>query len=144
MIDSADNLRATIQDAGLRATAQRMATLGVLREIPEHLSVDRVTEQVRVRLGTVSQQAVYDALGALTSAGLARRIEPAGSPALFESRVADNHHHVACRCCGTVADIDCVVGAAPCLEASETHGFLLDEAEITFWGLCPDCQNRPD
>lgn len=144
MIDAPNHLRAALKGAGLRATAQRIAILDVLRSTPDHLSVDRVTEQVRSRLGTISQQAVYDALGALTSVGLARRIEPAGSPALFESRVADNHHHVVCRRCGTVADVDCAVGAAPCLEASETHGFLLDEAEITYWGLCPECQTRPD
>lgn len=144
MIDSADALQLALKGAGLRATVQRIATLDALRETPGHLSVDRVTEKVRSRLGTVSQQAVYDALGALASAGLARRIEPAGSPALFESRVGDNHHHVVCRSCGAVADIECVVGAAPCLEASETHGFLFDEAEITFWGLCPNCQARPD
>ena len=144
MDDSADELQAALKAAGLRATAQRIATLDVLREKPSHLSVERVTESVRSRLGKVSQQAVYDALGALASAGLARRIEPAGSPALFESRVGDNHHHVVCRKCGAVADIDCVVGAAPCLEASETHGFVMDEAEITFWGLCPECQLSPD
>lgn len=144
MTDSPEALRATLQEVGLRATAQRIAVLRVLREKHEHLSVDRMTEEVRSRLGTVSQQAVYDVLDALTSAGLARRIEPAGSPALFESRVADNHHHVVCRRCGAVADIDCVVGAAPCLEASDTHGFDLDEAEITFWGLCPGCQGRSD
>jgi Fur family transcriptional regulator, stress-responsive regulator len=144
MIASADELRAAVKGAGVRATAQRIAVLDALRCTPGHLSVERVTEQVRARLGTVSQQAVYDALGALASVGLARRIEPAGSPALFESRVADNHHHVACRGCGAVADIDCVVGAAPCLETSGTHGFVLDEAEITFWGICPDCQPPPD
>lgn len=133
-----------MKEAGLRATAQRMCILDVLRSTPEHLPVDQVTEQVRARLGTISQQAVYDVLAALTAAGLARRIEPAGSPALFEGRVADNHHHVVCRRCGTVADIDCVVGASPCLEASETHGFELDEAEITFWGMCPECQAGGD
>lgn len=142
MDDSPEELRATLREVGLRATAQRIAVLSVLRDTPEHLSVDRVTEGVRARLGTVSTQAVYDVLDALTSTGLARRIEPAGSPALFESRVADNHHHVVCRRCGAVEDIDCAVGAAPCLEASDTGGFKLDEAEITFWGLCPDCQTR--
>jgi Fur family transcriptional regulator, stress-responsive regulator len=144
MEESIEELQAALKGAGLRATTQRIAALDVLREKAEHLSVERVTEGVRSRLGKVSQQAVYDALGALASAGLARRIEPAGSPALFESRVGDNHHHVVCRQCGTVADIDCVVGAAPCLDASETHGFVFDEAEITFWGLCPDCQPPPD
>jgi len=140
MNDASDDLRSTLHEAGLRATAQRIAVLSVLRESHEHLSADRVTEEVRSRLGTVSTQAVYDVLDALTSKGLARRIEPAGSPALFEGRVADNHHHVVCRVCGAVQDIDCVVGAAPCLTASDTGGFVLDEAEITFWGLCPDCQ----
>lgn len=144
MIDAVDDLRAALKAGGLRTTAQRMAILGALRSTSEHLSVEQVTQDVRARLGTISQQAVYDALGALVSVGLARRIEPAGSPALFEARVADNHHHVVCRGCGTVADIDCTVGAAPCLEVSETHGFLLDEAEITFWGFCPGCQAGRD
>lgn len=143
MSESSDDPRAVLKQAGLRVTAQRMAILDLLRETRGHLSVERVTDLARRRLGTMSQQAVYDALGALVSAGLARRIEPAGSPALFESRVADNHHHVVCRRCGAVADIDCAVGSAPCLEVSDTHGFLLDEAEITFWGLCPDCQRAP-
>lgn len=140
MKDASQDLRSTLHEAGLRATAQRVAVLSVLRASHEHLSADRVTEEVRSRLGTVSTQAVYDVLDALTSKGLARRIEPAGSPALFEGRVADNHHHVVCRVCGAVQDIDCVVGAAPCLTASDTGGFVLDEAEITFWGLCPACQ----
>jgi len=139
--DSPKELRATLRKAGLRATAQRIAVLAVLRESHDHLSADRVADEVRSRLGTVSTQAVYDVLDALTSRDLARRIEPAGSPALFESRVADNHHHVVCRRCGAVEDIDCVVGAAPCMQASDTRGFVLDEAEITFWGLCPDCQS---
>jgi len=131
-----------LRKAGLRSTAQRIAVLDALQATAGHLSVDSVTERVRSRLGAVSTQAVYDILDALTSKGLARRIEPAGSPALFESRVADNHHHVVCRRCRAVADIDCVVGAAPCLEASDTNGFVLDEAEITFWGLCPECHAR--
>lgn len=141
MTDVADDLGPTLREAGLRATAQRIAILAILRSTRDHLSVDQVADQVRSRLGTISQQAVYNVLGALTTAGLARRIEPAGGPALFEGRVADNHHHVVCRRCGSVADIECVVGAAPCLEASDTHGFQLDEAEITFWGLCPECQS---
>ncbi|MDP2479666.1 MAG: Fur family transcriptional regulator [Candidatus Palauibacterales bacterium] len=140
MADTPEDLRPTLREAGLRATAQRIAVLGVLRDSRGHLSADRVAEEVRGRLGTVSTQAVYDVLDALTSKGLARRIEPAGSPALFEGRVADNHHHVVCRVCGAVEDIDCVVGAAPCMQASDTRGYVLDEAEITFWGLCPDCQ----
>lgn len=140
MDDSPEEFRALLQNAGLKATAQRIAVLDVLHHSHEHLSVDTVTEKAHSYLGTVSKQAVYGVLGALTSKGLARRIEPAGSPALFEARVEDNHHHVVCRRCGVIADIDCVVGAAPCLQASDTRGFVLDEAEITFWGLCPDCQ----
>lgn len=131
-----------LRKAGLRATAQRIAVLDALHSAAGHLSVDSVTERVRSSLGAVSTQAVYGILDALTSKGLTRRIEPAGSPALFESRVADNHHHVVCRRCRAVADIDCVVGTAPCLEASDTNGFVLDEAEITFWGLCPECHAR--
>lgn len=141
---SVETLRHALKDAKLRATAQRIAILGVLRDRPGHFSVDDIGEAVRTRLGTVSLQTVYDALDALTSAGLARRIEPAGSPALFEARAGDNHHHVVCRRCGAVGDIDCVVGSTPCLDASDTGGFVLDEAEITFWGLCPDCHDRSD
>lgn len=144
MIHSANDLRDALKDVKLRATAQRIAVLDVLRESSEHFSVDEVAERVRERLGTVSLQTVYDALDALTSAGLARRIEPAGSPALFESRATDNHHHVVCRRCGAVEDIDCVAEPAPCLDAVNTAGFMLDEAEITFWGLCPECQERTD
>jgi Fur family transcriptional regulator, stress-responsive regulator len=95
---------------------------------------------VRAELGAVSTQAVYDVLAACVDAGLVRRIEPAGHPARFERRVADNHHHVVCRRCGTTEDIDCVVGAAPCVDPSEAHGFVVDEAEVVFWGLCPACQ----
>ncbi len=134
--------RTALKEAGLRVTAQRLAALEILRGTRAHLTVEDVTERVRARLGTVSQQAVYDTLGALVSAGLARRIEPAGMPGLFESRVGDNHHHVVCRQCGTVADIDCVADTVPCLEPTGAHGFLLDEAEITFWGLCPVCQEE--
>lgn len=144
MIESAERLRSALKDAKLRATAQRIAVLGVLRDRPGHFSVDDIGEAVRARLGTVSLQTVYDALDALTSAGLARRIEPAGSAALFESRATDNHHHVVCRRCGAVEDIDCVAEPAPCLDAANTAGFMLDEAEITFWGLCPECQERTD
>jgi Fur family ferric uptake transcriptional regulator len=134
---AADRLR----EAGLRVTAQRVAVLDALG-VAEHLGVDRITGRVRDRLGAVSEQAVYDVLRALTGAGLARRVEPAGSPALFETRVGDNHHHVVCRTCGTVADVDCAVGVRPCLTPAHTHGFVLDEAEVTFWGLCPSCQKR--
>ena len=124
---------------GLRVTRPRLAVLEVLTQ-GGHLEVDDITRQVRERLETVSTQAVYDVLGALSRAGLARRLEPAGSPARFEARVGDNHHHLVCRSCGTIADIDCAVGETPCLDPGMGHGFEVDEAEVTFWGLCPACQ----
>lgn len=128
-----------LRDAVLRVTGPRVAVLTEVQAHP-HVDVDTLTAKVRSRLGSVSTQAVYDVLRALTGAGLVRRIEPAGSPALFEARVGDNHHHVVCRVCGDVADIDCASGSAPCLEASSTNGFVIDEAEVTYWGLCPTCQ----
>jgi Fur family ferric uptake transcriptional regulator len=127
-----------LRDHGLRVTRPRIAVLEVLAE-GGHFEVDEIANRVRGRLETVSMQAVYDVLGALARVGLARRIEPAGSPALYERRVGDNHHHVVCRGCGAVGDVDCSVGEAPCLEPSNTHGFVIDEAEVTFWGLCPTC-----
>jgi Fur family ferric uptake transcriptional regulator len=118
-----------------------MAVLESIRQ-GEHLDVDSVTGRVRQAIGSVSQQAVYDVLAALTGAGLLRRIEPAGAPTLFEVRVNDNHHHAVCRSCGTIADIDCAVGHTPCLEPSSADGFRLDEAEVTWWGQCIDCQAK--
>ena len=135
-----DRLRAR----GLRVTAPRAAVLGVLddaTEGQEHLTTAEVAERVRGRLGAVSLQAVYDVLEAFVDAGLARRIEPAGQPALFEGRVGDNHHHLVCRGCGRTVDVDCAVGHAPCLAPSAITGFVVDEAEVVFWGRCPDCQN---
>ena len=137
---SPSDLRSELQAAGLRVTAQRLAVLAVLREEGSHLRADEIIEATHARLQTVSTQAVYSALSALCGTGLIRRIEPAGSAALYEARVADNHHHVVCRVCGLIADVECVVGAAPCLDPSSTGGFVIDEAEITFWGLCPACQ----
>ncbi len=131
---TADELRR----AGLRVTAARVALLEVVRA-GDHLGVEAIAERVRDRVGHISLQAVYDALNALTAAGLVRKIEPAGSPARYEGRVGDNHHHVACRSCGAVADVDCATGAAPCLTASEDHGYVIDEAEVIYWGLCPAC-----
>ena len=127
-----------LRDAGLRVTGPRVAVLKALHAHP-HADTDTLADAARADLGTVSTQAVYDVLRALTDAGLARRIEPAGSPARFEVRVGDNHHHVVCRSCGTIADVDCAVGERPCLTASETHGFVIDEAEVTYWGTCADC-----
>jgi Fur family transcriptional regulator, stress-responsive regulator len=129
---------AELRDAGLRVTAARVALLETVRH-GDHLGVEAIAAGVRARVGHVSLQAVYEALHALTAAGLVRRIEPAGSPARFEGRVTDNHHHVVCRSCGVVADVDCAVGEAPCLTASYDHGFSIDEAEVIYWGLCADC-----
>ena len=129
---------AELRSAGLRVTAARVALLETVRD-GDHLGVEAITAEVRDRVGQVSLQAVYDALNALAAAGLVRRIEPAGSPARYEGRLRDNHHHVVCRSCGAVADVNCAVGQAPCLTPSDDHGFSIDEAEVTHWGLCPGC-----
>jgi Fur family ferric uptake transcriptional regulator len=138
---STKDLTARLRGAGLRVTGPRLAVLSALAD-RSHVDVETVRSAAAESLGGVSTQAVYDVLHAFTAAGLVRRIEPAGSPALFETRVHDNHHHVVCRGCGAVADVDCVVGAAPCLEPSTASGFLVDEAEVTFWGECSDCQRK--
>jgi Fur family ferric uptake transcriptional regulator len=127
-----------LRGAGLRVTAVRVALLETVRN-GDHLGVEGIASGVRHRVGHVTLQAVYDALHALTAVGLVRRIEPAGSPARFEGRVGDNHHHIVCRSCGVVADVDCAVGEAPCLTPSDDHGFTVGEAEIVYWGLCRDC-----
>ncbi|RPF36922.1 Fur family transcriptional regulator [Streptomyces sp. TLI_185] len=127
-----------LRGAGLRVTAARVALLETVRE-GDHLGVEAIASGVRDRVGHISLQAVYEALHALTTAGLVRRIEPPGSPARFEGRVGDNHHHLVCRSCGAVFDVDCAVGHAPCLTASDDRGFAIDEAEVIYWGLCPDC-----
>jgi Fe2+ or Zn2+ uptake regulation protein len=131
-----------LRAVGLRVTRPRLSVLDVLAEHP-HADADTIVTGARAVHPSLSPQAVYGVLKALVAAGLARRIEPAGAPALFELRVGDNHHHLVCRSCGVVADVDCVVGAAPCLEPSETAGFAVDEAEVVFWGLCPTCQASP-
>ncbi|MFE0075705.1 Fur family transcriptional regulator [Nonomuraea sp. NPDC059023] len=127
-----------LRGAGLRVTAARVALLETVRH-GDHLGVEEIASRVRERVGHISLQAVYEALHALTAARLVRRIEPAGSPALYEGRVGDNHHHVVCRSCGAVADVDCAVGHAPCLRAADDQGFTIDEAEVVYWGLCPAC-----
>ncbi|MET8634103.1 Fur family transcriptional regulator [Streptomyces sp. NPDC004096] len=132
------NTAEELRGAGLRVTAARVALLETVRE-GDHLGVEAIASAVRDRVGHISVQAVYEALHALTGVGLIRRIEPAGSPARFEGRVGDNHHHIVCRSCGAVADVACAVGEAPCLTASDDHGFSVDEAEVIYWGLCPDC-----
>jgi Fur family ferric uptake transcriptional regulator len=131
-----------LRDAGLRVTSVRLAVLRTLDRL-QHATADDVVQAVRDDIGSASVQAVYDTLHTLTDEGLLRRIEPAGHPARYERRVGDNHHHVVCRSCGAVADVDCTVGPAPCLTPSGTHGFSIDLAEVTFWGLCPDCAARP-
>jgi Fur family transcriptional regulator, stress-responsive regulator len=133
------DMAAALRAAGLRVTASRVAVLSEVTQ-GKHMSADELALAVRDRIGTISTQAVYDVLGALAGAGLVRRIEPAGSAARYEARVGDNHHHIVCRSCGAIADIDCVVGVAPCLAPDAASGFVIDEAEVTFWGLCPACQ----
>jgi Fur family transcriptional regulator, stress-responsive regulator len=130
-----------LRAAGLRATGPRTAVLRVLAESGDHPRVDQVIDRVRTLGLTISTQAAYDVCDALHRAGLARRIEPAGSPARFEARVGDNHHHLVCRACGETVDVDCTLGVAPCLEPSNAAGFAVDEAEVTFWGVCPACQS---
>ncbi|MFE1251613.1 Fur family transcriptional regulator [Streptomyces sp. NPDC058735] len=127
-----------LRGAGLRVTAARVALLETVRD-GDHLGAEAIASAVRVRVGHISVQAVYEGLHALTAAGLIRRLEPPGSPALYEGRVGDNHHHLVCRSCGAVADVDCAVGHAPCLTASDDRGFAVDEAEVIYWGLCPGC-----
>jgi Fe2+ or Zn2+ uptake regulation protein len=131
-----------LREAGLRITRPRLTVLSVLgdaQEAGEHLPVSDIVRATRTRLGDVSTQAVYDCLEALSRAGLVRRVETAGSPARYEARVGDNHHHLVCRGCGYTVDVDCVVGEAPCLQPSNSHGFDIDEAEVVFWGVCPSC-----
>jgi Fur family ferric uptake transcriptional regulator len=127
-----------LRGAGLRVTRPRLGVLEAVYTHP-HADTDSIVGAVRADLGEVSTQAVYDVLRALTGAGLVRRIEPAGSVARYESRVGDNHHHVICRSCGAIADVDCAVGSAPCLDASDAHGYSIDEAEVIYWGTCPAC-----
>ena len=131
-----------LREAGLRVTRPRMAVLDAVRQHP-HADTESIIATVRADLGEVSHQAVYDVLRALTDAGLVRRIQPAGSVARYEARVGDNHHHLVCRSCGTVRDVDCAVGEPPCLTAVDDGGFAIDEAEVVYWGLCPACQSPP-
>jgi len=131
---------AALRDAGLRVTASRLAVLTAVAAGAPHASVDVVVSAVRDRLGDGSAQTVYNVLHALADAGLVRRIEPAGRPGLYELRVGDNHHHIVCRTCDAIADVDCAVGETPCLTAAHDSGYEIDEAEVIFWGRCPDCR----
>jgi Fur family ferric uptake transcriptional regulator len=132
------DFEAQLRAVPLRVTRPRMAVLAALRDHP-HVDTDTVLALVRAEHPMVSHQTVYDVLRALTDAGLVRRIQPVGTSVRYESRVRDNHHHVVCRSCGVIVDVDCAVGAAPCLTASDDHGFVVDEAEVVYRGTCPDC-----
>jgi Fur family transcriptional regulator, stress-responsive regulator len=123
---------------GLQVTAQRMAVLQAVTDLP-HSTADDIDKVVRNELGAVSRQAVYDALATFSDEGIIRRIQPAGSPGRYESRVGDNHHHVICRVCSRMADVDCAVGDTPCLTAADSSGYEIDEAEVIYWGRCPEC-----
>jgi Fe2+ or Zn2+ uptake regulation protein len=133
--------RALLRQRGLRVTPQRLAVLRAISEEP-HATADVVVGSVRAEIGSVSVQAVYDVLAALTEKGILRRIQPAGSPARYEDRVGDNHHHLICRVCDRMVDVDCAVGDPPCLTAAEDHGFEIEEAEVIYWGRCPDCMRE--
>lgn len=136
---STDEVEQLLRSHGMQVTAQRLAIMRSLSVRP-HATADELTDDVRGVIGTISRQAVYDTLGVLVDKNLIRRIQPAGSAARFEDRVGDNHHHLICRSCGTMFDIDCAVGAVPCLTADDDHGFEIDEAEVVYWGRCPGCR----
>ena len=129
-----------LRQRGIHVTAQRLAVLRAIAREP-HITADSVADIVRKEIGAISLQSVYDTLGVLVAEGLIRRIQPAGSPARFEDRVGDNHHHLICRICGRVVDVECAVGSAPCLRAADNQGYQIDEAEVAYWGRCPDCVN---
>ncbi|HTX44987.1 MAG TPA: Fur family transcriptional regulator [Solirubrobacteraceae bacterium] len=130
---------ALLRRHGVQVTAQRLAVLHAVSECPHGTAAD-VVEVARAEIGSISLQAVYDALGTLTDEGIIRRIQPAGSPARYEDRVGDNHHHLICRSCGRMVDADCAVGESPCLTAADDSGYEIDEAEVIYWGRCPECQ----
>ena len=134
------DVAAALKTAGLQVTAQRLAVYRAA-QISPHALADDIYQAVKQELGVISRQAVYDALNVMSERGILRRIQPAGSAARYEHRV-DNHHHLACRSCGNLIDIDCAIGAAPCLTPQHDHGYLIDEAEVTYWGFCPDCQKN--
>ena len=129
---------ALLRQHGLQVTAQRLAVLRAVSD-RSHSTADDIDKIVRAEIGAISRQAVYDALAVLTEKGLLRRIQPAGSPARYENRVGDNHHHIVCRNCGSMSDVDCAVGDAPCLTAADDLGYEIDEAEVIYWGHCPEC-----
>ena len=134
-----DTDKTLLRQHGLQVTAQRLAILQAVAARP-HATAEELSDDVRVRIGSISRQAVYDTLGIMVDKGLLRRIQPSGSAARYEDRVGDNHHHLICRSCGVTVDIDCAVGERPCLTAAADHGFAIDEAEVIYWGHCPACQ----
>lgn len=136
------DVREALIERGIQVTAQRLAVLRAVSAEP-HATAETLTEVVRGQLGSISRQSVYDTLSVLTEVGIIRRIQPVGSAARYETRVGDNHHHVICRDCGDLADVDCAVGSAPCLTAVDDHGFQIDEAEVAYWGRCPTCKSKP-
>jgi Fur family ferric uptake transcriptional regulator len=140
---ASDKLAQLLRRHGVQVTAQRLAVLRAVSSRP-HGTADDIEEVARAEIGSISRQAVYDALGTLTDRGLIRRIQPARSPARYEDRVDDNHHHLVCRSCGRTVDVDCAVGRAPCLAVTDDHGFTIDEAEVIYWGRCPDCRAAAD
>lgn len=131
-----------LRDHGIYVTAQRLAVMRAVADQP-HATAESLARAVRDEIGSISRQSVYDALNTLTELGVLRRVQPMGSPARYENRAGDNHHHVICRACGRVEDVDCAVGARPCLTANDDHGFEIDEAEVIYWGTCPDCRLDP-
>jgi Fur family ferric uptake transcriptional regulator len=141
-VSTTSDFEQMLRAASLRVTAPRLAVLTAVHQHP-HADTDTILSRVRATLGAVSQQAVYDALRALTSAGLLRRIQPMGTVARYETRVGDNHHHLVCRSCGVIVDVECAVGDAPCLTPLDDRGFVVDEAEVIYWGRCPDCTTSP-
>ena len=136
-----DDPKELMRRHGVHVTAQRLAVLKAVANRP-HCTADQVAEAARGAIGSISRQAVYDSLAILVEKGVIRRIQPAHSPARFENRVGDNHHHLICRACGKMIDVDCVVGSAPCLTAADDSGYVIDEAEVIFWGRCPECQKQ--
>ncbi len=140
MVEDAEGL---LREHGLQVTAQRLAVLKAVSARP-HATADELADEVRESIGSVSRQAVYDAVGTLVEKGLVRRIQPARSAARYEDRIDDNHHHLVCRTCGRMVDVDCAVGSRPCLEVADDHGFGIDEAEVIYWGYCPACRQASD
>jgi Fur family transcriptional regulator, stress-responsive regulator len=140
-VDVASDPADLLRQHGIQVTAQRLAVFRAVTSLP-HVTADAVADAVRAEIGAISLQSVYDCLSVLVAEGLIRRIQPAGSPARFEDRVGDNHHHLICRTCGRTVDVDCAVGVAPCLTAADGRGYEIDEAEVIYWGRCPDCLRR--